>query len=280
MAEKRRRFACIKTGADVVWEMVEGAWRQARRVSRNGRGRTRAQGLFEGVRIVHRYPRTGSGRSGKSGVVRWEEVRVREIESVRVEGSPSRIPKTTRATPVERACEIRQDGEGKKKTTTAKTITRNEGEKQEGRNTNQGEIDRDRAMSCADAGPVSSRLCRWREAKTTTAPRTGKASSCADAVLPVSVRVNEGRQSPESSRERHKSEFGRSSLARCSADSAKVEGGRREHGVEDGGREADGEEGKKKCSVKRGRPRASESGHQWTLQWVTVLGSVLGAGAQ
>jgi len=93
----------------------------------------------------------------------------------------------------------------------------------------------------------------------TTAPGPGKRLACR-RLLSVSVRVNEGRQTRESFRERRKSEFGRSSVGRCLADSAKVEEGGEGCTAWRMG-EVEKEEGKKnawRSSDQSGRLRAPE----------------------
>jgi hypothetical protein len=90
----------------------------------------------------------------------------------------------------------------------------------------------DHAIPCLDRGMGCPPGCVDGKTKGTTAPKTGKPLAL-QAQSSVSVRVNEGAQSPESFCERHKSEFGRSSVARCLADSAMVE--REEEGARRGG---------------------------------------------
>jgi len=104
-------------------------------------------------------------------------------------------------------------------------------------------------------GWVSSRSCRWREPADTTAPKTEEGvrvlAKKQRRFFPASVRINEGRQTRESFRERHKSEFGRSSVARWLADSARSRG--EEEGARRGGRrgEVGKEEGKKECAAEQ-----------------------------
>ncbi len=89
----------------------------------------------------------------------------------------------------------------------------------------------------------------------------------AEALFPASVRVNEGRQTRESFRERHKSEFGRSSVARWVGGFGEVEGGRRrEHGVEDDG-EVGKEEGKKECAAEQQNQGVGVCGAWWLPPW-------------